>query len=228
MYIAESWQDILIGNDLIDFDSFWSVKAGWVEQPNYRRGGWSGVSRLVLNLPEGGKTTVYLKRHENHIYRPRLLPWLKKPTLEREKNNLLLFSCCNIPGPELIYFSSKKVEGKVRAVMLTVALENYQNLLSFVEEQASVALCEWRHLVGCLAKAIRIMHQHHIQHTAFYPQHVLINKASEDIRFIDLEGARKRWQEKKCMLRDLDTLQRYTHGVDLRTKVVFFKSLFWP
>jgi len=209
MYLAESWQEILVKNGLTDFESFWSRQADWVEQPNYRRGGWSGVSRLMLTLPEGGQVAVYLKRHENHYFHPRLLPWLKKPTLAREKNNLLLFSRYGIPSLDLIYFASKKIEGKTRAVMLTAALENYQDLLSVIEQLDSLTLFQRRHLIRCLAKSIRLMHQHHMQHTAFYPQHVLINKESQDIRFIDLEGARKRWQEKKCMLRDLDTKRRF-------------------
>ena len=224
MYIATNWQNILATNGLTDFDSFWSIDADWVEEPNYRRGGWSGVSQLTLTLPQGEQASFYLKRHENHCYHPRLLPWLKKPTLLREKNNLLLFARNGIPSLELIYYASKKIAGKTRAVMMTLALESHEDLLSLAKQQADFTLAERHHLIRCLAKAVRTMHQHHIQHTALYPQHVFVSRKTKAVRFIDLEGARRRWRKKKCMLRDLDTLQRYTPGVSLRDKIIFLKS----
>lgn len=52
-YIAEEWRDILVFNDLDSYEKVWALDAEWFEEPNYGRGGWSGVSRIELKLPLG-------------------------------------------------------------------------------------------------------------------------------------------------------------------------------
>ncbi|MBY0544184.1 MAG: hypothetical protein K2Q14_01380 [Gammaproteobacteria bacterium] len=69
-YMNENWQAILKANNLDNFEKLWNLKADWFEEPNKRRGGWSGVSRVELVHPEGGKAVIFLKRQENHIYKP--------------------------------------------------------------------------------------------------------------------------------------------------------------
>ncbi|KPW73310.1 InaA protein [Pseudomonas cannabina] len=46
-----------------EFSHFWSKRGEWVEEPNVRRGGESGVQRLLM---EDGKT-LYAKRQTGHI-----------------------------------------------------------------------------------------------------------------------------------------------------------------
>ena len=61
-YIGKGWEKILRDNGLADFDSIWNLDAGWFEEPNKRRGGWSGVSRISLKTEEGGSLGMFLKR----------------------------------------------------------------------------------------------------------------------------------------------------------------------
>lgn len=68
-YINESWRRILAYNGLSDFDALWKLEAQWFEEPNYRRGGWSGVARCELKHPDGGTCAIFLKRQENHVAR---------------------------------------------------------------------------------------------------------------------------------------------------------------
>jgi hypothetical protein len=68
-FIAGDWQQLLDGNGLDSFEALWTLDAGWFEAPNKRRGGWSGVSRCDLEVPEGGSVGVFVKRQQDHVYR---------------------------------------------------------------------------------------------------------------------------------------------------------------
>ncbi len=54
-YVANDWESLAAANGLDSFESVWSLDIGWFEEPNVRRGGWSGVSRLELKLPDGSR-----------------------------------------------------------------------------------------------------------------------------------------------------------------------------
>jgi len=98
-YLSEQWRPILRHNNLDSFVCLWSVDAGWFEDPNERRGGWSGVSRCELELPEGGRTAVFLKRQENHTTRTLLHPF-GLATFVREMRNILMFKRARVPALE--------------------------------------------------------------------------------------------------------------------------------
>lgn len=53
------------------FDFFWRQQGEWVEEPNRRRGGESGVQRVIS--PNG--RLLYSKRQTGHIYRSWLHPF---------------------------------------------------------------------------------------------------------------------------------------------------------
>ena len=59
---------------------WWSVTGEWVEEPNNRRGGFSGVPRVVL--PQSGEC-YYVKRQRNHLFRSVRYP-TGRPKLLRE------------------------------------------------------------------------------------------------------------------------------------------------
>ena len=44
-YVDERWRPIMTYNGLPDFDALWRLDAQWFEEPNRRRGGWSGTAR---------------------------------------------------------------------------------------------------------------------------------------------------------------------------------------
>ena len=88
-YLSPDWQAILAFNQLDNFDAFWQLEADWFEEPNHRRGGWSGVSRILLALPEGGEAAVFLKRQENHLRKTIAHPLKGIPTFRAEIDNTL-------------------------------------------------------------------------------------------------------------------------------------------
>ena len=53
------------GNAMSDFEYYWQQQGEWVEEPNQRRGGESGVQRLS----DAKGKVLYAKRQVGHIYR---------------------------------------------------------------------------------------------------------------------------------------------------------------
>ncbi len=79
-FVGSGWKKILELNELESFDSIWELDAAWFEEPNKRRGGWSGVSRISLKTEEGGSVGVFLKRQENHNTKTLAKPVNGEPT----------------------------------------------------------------------------------------------------------------------------------------------------
>jgi hypothetical protein len=90
-YLNPVYEALLLHNQLADFDRLWDLQAEWFEEPNRRRGGWSGVCRLELRGEGEQVVPVFLKRQENHRARTLRHPFKGIPTVRRELQNLLCF-----------------------------------------------------------------------------------------------------------------------------------------
>ena len=69
-WISPEWEERLKEADLLDIEAVSEREFNWFEAPNRRRGGWSGVTRIVLNpeaVPEEQKA-VFLKIQQNHFW----------------------------------------------------------------------------------------------------------------------------------------------------------------
>jgi hypothetical protein len=125
-WCSEKWRDILVLNNLDDHKKIWALQAEWFEEPNRRRGGWSGVSRIELNLPDGNK----VKRQEDHVSRTLRHPIKGLPTFAREFEKIRSFEKNHIPSLELIAFEQWEEEGHQCAILMTKELEGYSPLTS--------------------------------------------------------------------------------------------------
>lgn len=212
------------GADVVRHESLWKLNQNqWYEAPNYRRGGWSGVCKASLSFIDAGKHHVFIKRQENHFYRSLRHCLTNRPTFEREYSNIILFAKLGIPTLDVIYFSSKKVNGKHQCILVTRELEGYQSLetlsLPFIEKQ------ERRSILHSIAETMRNMHAHGYQHGNLYPKHVFVkvhtSKAAETC-FIDLEKTRKRWFKKAASLKDIGIFHRHLNDVSRTDRLRFF------
>ncbi len=209
-YFPEKWCKILQHNNLDSFESLWAHEAEWFEEPNERRGGWSGVCRFDLNLPEGGTVGVFRKTQQNHITRTFSHPF-GMPTFVREFKVLLRFKNANIPTMEPVFFAARKIDGDKRAILCSVALDDYTPLEKMV---ASWKKNGWPdrtmrlRIMQAIAKVMQQMHDHKIQHNCFYPKHIFVRVDENDIsiRLIDLEKAKVRPLRSLATFRDLYTL----------------------
>jgi len=229
-YFADNWQAIFAHNGFRTFDDFWQREIEWFEQPNFRRGGWSGVGRCELKTPTGGTVAVFVKRQENHVTRTWRHPIRGSATLEREFANLLEFERLRLPAPALLYFASHQVEGKLRAVLITEELGGFRSL----EARAGEWSCNGRpaiqvrtNWIKAMAEVISRMHAHRFQHNCLYAKHLFLRAGVGEpieIRIIDLEKARRRCLRNRAVYRDLDTLNRHAPGWSRTDRLRFLKA----
>lgn len=211
-FVSDDDWAMLVKNSLGDFDLLWNLDAGWYEEPNKRRGGWSGVSRFQLH--DG--TAIFIKRQENHFCRDWRSLFRQVPTFRREFKNILTFQKHGIPTLEPIYFGQRTAQGAVQAILVTKALDGFQSLEAPEYQSLSKLKPMVRaNLVSALAEAIRRMHDSRFQHNCLYAKHVFVKinpDESAEVRLIDLEKAKRSLYKSTAMLRDLGTLHRHTKG----------------
>jgi hypothetical protein len=229
-YIAPEWEQISSFNGLGGFNGLWELRASWFEPPNERRGGWSGVARVELNLPDGAKETVFLKRQENHTRRTVSNPIFGEPTFSGEIENILLLQQAGVPALEPLYYGQRKVDGKWRAILVTRELAGFQPMDVVTEEwvesgwgKSAVAR---RRFLSTLAVVLRRMHEQKLVHNSLHPKHVFVRLEkgeSPDVALIDLEKMRRALSVKRAMLRDLDSLNRRSYNFSRSDRLRFLK-----
>lgn len=224
-FISDDGRRLLHQHHLDSFDTLWRFEEGnWFEAPNYRRGGWSGVSKTMLTMPDGSLVGLFIKRQENHVYRSWEHWFRPMATFERECRNILAFQQRGIPTVDLVYFGQRMIDGKLRAILMTRELAGYQALDVLLKTKKYSRAMQAK-LFADIAKAMQLMHAHQFQHNCLYPKHLFIKEnalGQFDVRFIDLEKA-KRWSfQRNAVLRDLGTLHRHTDNMSRTDKLRFF------
>ena len=212
-FVTEEWRLLARTGDLGDFDALWQLDIGWFEEPNKRRGGWSGVSRLELDSPGSTRTAVFIKRQQNHLTRTWRQPLQGITTFRREFDNLQWLYSAGVPTLDVLYFA-ERTQGKDRqAILVTRELTDYVSLADYQRlwlEQGLPHRSVRNRLMIKLAGIARQMHEHHVQHNCFMPKHLFIRALNDDpdIRLLDLEKAKRALTVHQATLRDLDTLNR--------------------
>ncbi len=223
-YINPSWQAVLPKNGIDHFEALWMLNQdNWVEEPNYRRGGWSGVCKASLLLADRSKKNIFIKRQENHFYKSARHFLLNRLTFEREYSNISRFITLGIPTLDLIYFATKKVNGKHQCILVTKELEGFQSLeeldLLTLEKQKRRTIFE------SIADAMRVMHAHGYQHGNLYPKHIFVNLSATrmvKVCFIDLEKTRRRMFKQAASIKDLGIFHRHLNDVSNTDLLRFF------
>jgi hypothetical protein len=229
-FTSGSWRQVLDLNQLNNFDALWQLQAGWFEEPNQRRGGWSGVARYELPKTDGRARVIFLKRQENHKIFSWRHPIAGIPTFLREFHHIEHYRACGVPTLEPVYFAMRRTADGHRAILATAELTGYASLedsLKQWQEKGAPSLAIRRELIGKIAALARTMHAHKIQHNCFYPKHLFVRISPDsdvDVRVIDLEKSRWRPLVMFCTLRDLDTLNRHARGVSRTDRLRFLKA----
>jgi hypothetical protein len=226
-HLPDKWRAVLRHNSLDSFDLLWSLEADWFEPPNERRGGWSGVSRCELELPEGGKVNIFRKRQENHMTLTLWHPINGQLTFVREMQNILLFKNASVPALEPVYFATRVKDGNQLAILCTEALDDYEPLETLVKRWSKEGWPDKDvrlRLMKAVAKVMSRMHDHKIQHNCFYPKHIFVRFDGDDIsvRIIDLEKAKVRILRRFASCRDLYTLNRHSLSWRRTERLRFF------
>jgi len=229
-YLAAGWREILEFNQLDSFESLWQLQADWFEEPNQRRGGWSGVSRVVLALPEGGETAVFLKRQENHLRKTRAHPFRGIPTFRAEIENILRLRQLDIHTMKPVYYAERKGDQGWQCVLVTRELVGYQPLDKIIEcwhaQGWSRYRIERKSILTAAASVCARLHKHRLVHMALHAKHLFVNIEKTAVCFIDLEKMRSAWSARQAMLRDLDSLNRHAYHLSRSERLRFLLAYF--
>ncbi len=215
-FIADDWREILQQNGLDSFDALWDLDVEWFEEPNIRRGGWSGVARIQLKSPEGKEIGIFLKRQENHMCKSLLHPIRGVLTFAREFDNIKHFQQLNVPALEPVFFGKRHIDGDYRGILLTRELEGFGSMDTEKfrpgREGILASIKARRALFERLAEMLRRLHTGKRQHSCLYFKHIFIKPLSQDtfdVRLIDLEKARWQPLKSRAVFRDLYSLSRH-------------------
>jgi tRNA A-37 threonylcarbamoyl transferase component Bud32 len=195
------------------FERWWGVSGEWVEAPNERRGGESGVQRI---LAEDG-SIAYVKRQVGHIYRSLRHP-LGRPTALRERDALRSISALGIGVPELLFCGARRDEQGWRALLISAELKNYVSLETWYAsgEHARYDQATRDLVMKQLGAILARLHKARWQHGCLYDKHVFIRVREEqgqtefDIALLDLEKCRRRFSAARAARRDLLQLKRHS------------------
>jgi len=227
-YIEDRWESVLKLNKLDHFESLWGLEVGWFEEPNKRRGGWSGVSRISLKTENGGVVSLFLKRQENHNTKVWNSPFKGIPTFYKEFKNIQRFIAYGIPTVEPVYFGYRYVKGKSQSILVTKELEGFASLDAAIYSREGLLMQNRerrKEMMVAIVDGMRKMHNYHFQHNCLYDKHIFVRQVGNrwDVKFIDLEKLGRSFFQKSAVIRDLYTLTRHISGWRQSDKLKFFK-----
>ncbi|KAF1061290.1 MAG: Protein InaA [Pseudomonas citronellolis] len=148
------------GEDAID--RWLQLPGKWVEEPNQRRGGESGVQRL----DDCNGHLLYAKRQVGHIYRSLLHPF-GRPTVLRELDALNSFEQLGVRVPRIVFAGAERdAEHQWRALLVSEALDGFVDLDTWHAQGAREHYPQVLHerMLKDLADNLARMHLGHWQH----------------------------------------------------------------
>lgn len=203
-FIAEQDRALLERHGLASFDALWALKLEAVDEPNTERGGWSSVYRLEL-----GERAFYLKRQSNHLTRSLLHPF-GEPTFAREFRNIRRYAELNIPSLQAAFFAERRLPGERRAVLLTRALDGWQDLEHWLTQWSVLDGAAHVSILRACGGLARCLHHAGQMHGCFYPKHIFLREqgGAFEAQLIDLEKTRPLLLGRRDRIKDLEPLLR--------------------
>ena len=230
-FIAPNWHQILINQGLSDFETLWSLKLKPLDRPNTGRGrsGWSTVTLLPLECPDGREERFIVKRQQNHTSRTIRHPFRGVPTFEKEFYNILYYKRLGIPTIEPVYYAQRNSPDGIQAVLVTEYLKGYQSLNELEttwQEHGRPDRAELNRLIKAMASLIGKLHSKGLQHNSLYPKHLFIQQKGDKtrVRLIDLETTKQRPFGNWRRIRDLESLHRRARGWSRIDRLRFYKT----
>lgn len=184
-----------------DFAGWWTSPGAWVEEPNQRRSGWSGMMRARF-----GERTYYVKKQCNHLCRTLRHPfgW---PTVSREYANIRRLQSLGIAVPQPVFHGSRRTPDGYEGLLVTEELVDFAAL----DTQGDRSPAEKSRLATAVGRMLGLMHRHNLQHSCLYDKHIMVRwqDGQPEVALIDLEKLRRAWLPGKAARHDLDQLARH-------------------
>jgi hypothetical protein len=203
-FLAAQDRALLERHGLGNFDALWARQLDAVDEPNTVRGGWSSVFRLDL---EGHG--FYLKRQSNYQMHTLHAPF-GEPSFAREFRNISRYEKLGIPALEAAFFGERKVDGEVRAVLLTRALDGWDDLDSLLQRWPELSAAQQSAILKACGELARCLHGARQVHGCFYPKHIFLQATGNGYlaQLIDLEKTRPLLFGARDRVKDLEPLTR--------------------
>jgi hypothetical protein len=194
LFQSERYQQIFAKHQLDGFNQLWNKSIDWFEEPNHRRGGWSGVGKLLLQT-KGDELSIFVKKQQNHGRLTLLHPFKGEPTFRREFKRLRFLETFHIKAPKVVFYGEQVIDGKACAMLATEALLGFEPLDVVTQnwQKASQSTRQQKkRLLATIALSLRGFHQTGLVHRALYPKHIFIKNGGTqpEVALIDLEKAR--------------------------------------
>ena len=203
-YIAEQDRALLEQHGLASFEALWALKLDAVDEPNTERGGWSSVCRLELD-----GSAYYLKRQSDYLTRSLLRP-LGEPTFARELRTIFRYAKLDIPALQAAFYAQRRVNGERCAVLLTRALDGWQDLESWLGQWPQLSASQREAILKACGLLARRLHSAGQMHSCFYPKHIFLQARGDEFAacLIDLEKTRPLLLGQRDRIKDIEPLLR--------------------
>ncbi|VVO80629.1 lipopolysaccharide kinase InaA family protein [Pseudomonas fluorescens] len=214
------------------FDYFWNKRGEWVEEPNVRRGGESGVQRVMGSDGQ----LLYVKRQTGHIYRSWSHPF-GRPTVLREQDALISLRKLDVGVPDIVFCGAQRDPvHKWRSLLVTKSLDGFEEVDHWYTggglERHGEAVND--RVLKELAENLARMHKGRWQHSCLYSKHVFLRVTGEgesakvEIALIDLEKCRQRLSASQAAAHDMKQLHRRSSfsAADWKKLVYFYEAAF--
>lgn len=217
-FIDPAVADLLAQHQLNSFAALWELQLDAVDEPNTERGGWSSVAKLTLE-----QHTFYLKRQVNHLTRTLQRPF-GEPTFAREMRNIQRYQQLGIPALRAAFFAQRKVGSEQQAILLTHALEGWQDLEYWQQHWLSLSSEQQQGIIHACAQLAKTLHQAGQVHGCFYPKHIFLQEQATGFtaQLIDLEKTRPLLFGRRDRIKDLEPLFRRSQHVWGRAEMQLF------
>lgn len=234
-WTSPEWENALKDADLLDIEAVSKREFDWFEEPNRRRGGWSGVTRIVLN-PEAApqdQQAVFLKIQQNHFYRAPSTCFLKRLSFAREFDALQALSPQIQCMPNLLLFAKWKHNGNQGSLIVTEALEGFEPFDQWLKKQKALVDSDQSDSIlkalQSIADATRELHHAGWAHFGLYPKHAFIRKnenGNYTTRLIDLEKARQPLRSTQSTIEDVSRFLRHSKQLNDQEKIEYLRTYF--
>jgi hypothetical protein len=214
-FLSEKYLRMLQDNQIDTFEKVWDYQVNWFEEPNERRGGWSGVGCIVIKQDDGSMMRAFLKKQDNHCLTSILHPIKGVPTFQREFEMMRYLNQRGVQAPEVLLFG-RDPAGSLKTTLMTRGLDGFISLEELVEQIFSnnTDFSKKRAVINTVAAFTKRLHaEAKVQHRSFYPKHLFVNMANvelPEVAVIDLEKSRVNWIPALRSLIDLSTLNRHS------------------
>lgn len=186
-------------------------RAEWVESPNQRRNGTSGVKTTWLN----GKQ-VYIKIQQSHGHRDLKHPF-GRATVLREAEAIEACHRLGIIAPQIRYCGTRGYGVNQQAILVTRALDGYQSFETILADHwQGYTPSERAQILDRMAYTFSQWHKASWQHSALYPKHVYIRlchseegETSIRVGLIDLEKSRQRLRATHASRHDMRQFRKH-------------------